>query len=1149
MSHSQVINARYELQRELGRGGMGVVYAAFDRLTKQPVALKQVVLQPAALAFQSLSVYNDPHIALAREFQTLASLRHPHIVSVLDYGFHQVDAVVTPFFTMELLSDALDIKAFGAALSQTGKVQVLIQMLSALAYLHRRGILHRDLKPANVLVRPPSIATGDDKAIVKVMDFGLAATVNQMHTQADGLLSGTLAYLAPEVLQQHAAPSVQSDLFAFGLIAYEVFTGQHPFADDNLTVMLMGLMEREADVTVFDDPLAQWFGTMLAKSPTERPPDAFAALDAFCQAVGYAQPPEAQAVRESFLQASNFVGRDVELKQLKAALSAFKASSSDDVVGEAVDTRQAFYLVGGESGVGKTRLIDELRTLALVDGLQVLRGQAVDGGGLPFQAWRSVLRQAVLMVDFDHEADALTVSILKALVPDIDDLLGYAVTNPPAVVGQTQQNRLVFAIVDVFKRLPHRTLLMLEDLQWANESLMPLQQMLKVAEQLPNVLVVATYRSDERPDLPQILAGFDVMMLSRLSRETISELSSAMLGEAGQNPQLVDLLANETEGNTFFMLEVVRALAEEAGRLADIGSMTLPRQILTGGMQAVLRRRLQRVPQADQPLLQRAAVAGRQIDRQLLQHIMPDADIDGWLYRAEAAAVLTVQNNQWQFAHDKLREATLQNVSDAQRAHLHRDIATTIEAIYPDNADYNEALLDHWHEAGDVDKAMQYLQPVAQYLVEIAAGYHRAQTLLERGLANLGPDDSRRPVLMNWLAYSLMRQGEHAAAVDMLKAVQTLAQTHANQHEMAYSLYLLGNIMQEKSDYVQARDYYQQGLALFRQLDDQVHIARSLIQLGSTAQDQAQYAPAQDYFEQALALSIAIDDQRSMGICANNLGSLMNELGDYTASQAYFKQSLAISQAIGDLRGIASSYNNLGFITSQLGDREGCKHYLHKSLSIFQATGDINSLATAYNNLGALAAYDEDYDLSRDYLEQSLVLRRKLDDQNGISYGLTNLGLIAYRTQDYQRARILTEESLAIRRAIEEPQGVVLGLTNLSHIYLRLGYDAAPVRAMLHEGLTIALDLQAPPLVLSVLIAVVVLMFRHEDRVRAIELLGMVQAHPAYNTNIADWMTLWQPELEADLDPAAWQAALKRGESLDFDATVQAIGQALQAGA
>ena len=159
----EALNRRYILLDPIGRGGMGEVFRALDRLTGGHVALKRMPLRPIESAgsrlpglsrmgrgLPSLQLHGK-RLALANEFRTLASLRHPHIVSVLDYGF---DARREPYLTMELLADAQQLLPFAAQAPREVKLHLLAQLLRALSYLHRRGVLHRDLNSRNCAVFP-----------------------------------------------------------------------------------------------------------------------------------------------------------------------------------------------------------------------------------------------------------------------------------------------------------------------------------------------------------------------------------------------------------------------------------------------------------------------------------------------------------------------------------------------------------------------------------------------------------------------------------------------------------------------------------------------------------------------------------------------------------------------------------------------------------------------------------------------------------------------------------------------------------------------------------------------------------------------------------------------------------------------------------
>lgn len=189
-----LVGQRYQQLALLGEGGMGCVYRVLDRLTGRQVALKRVALSSlaqtqtvqASVSARSLgsrssqqpSAQRTFRLALAHEFRTLATLRHPNIVSVLDYGF---DEEREPFFTMELLEAPRDLLTATRTASLPEKLGILAQLLRALSYLHRHNIVHRDLKPSNI-----QVIAGKGGPQLKLLDFGIA-----FHSGANVELSGT----------------------------------------------------------------------------------------------------------------------------------------------------------------------------------------------------------------------------------------------------------------------------------------------------------------------------------------------------------------------------------------------------------------------------------------------------------------------------------------------------------------------------------------------------------------------------------------------------------------------------------------------------------------------------------------------------------------------------------------------------------------------------------------------------------------------------------------------------------------------------------------------------------------------------------------------------------------------------------------------
>jgi len=263
------IGAQYELQEELGRGGMAVVYRARDLRLKRPVAIKVL---PPELAF-------DPAVRtrFTREAQTSAQLAHPHIVQIYDVG--ERDGIA--FFVMALVTGG----TLGRRLAAEPRQPVedarrwLAEVADALAYAHARGVVHRDIKPDNVLLdRDSGRAVVTDFGIARAMESGARLTLT-------GIAIGTPAYMSPEQAEGTATVDGRSDLYALGVLGYQMLTGRVPFSGGNaMAVMLKHATERPYPIADLrpDAPraLCAAIERALEKAPADRWPDAMAMRDA-----------------------------------------------------------------------------------------------------------------------------------------------------------------------------------------------------------------------------------------------------------------------------------------------------------------------------------------------------------------------------------------------------------------------------------------------------------------------------------------------------------------------------------------------------------------------------------------------------------------------------------------------------------------------------------------------------------------------------------------------------------------------------------------------------------------------------------------------------------------------------------------------------
>jgi tetratricopeptide (TPR) repeat protein len=628
----------------------------------------------------------------------------------------------------------------------------------------------------------------------------------------------------------------------------------------------------------------------------------------------------------------------------------------------------------------------------------VLQGQAVSEGGTPYQLWQQVLKNLVLL----NNVDLMEASILKPVVDGVDALLEMPIPNPPDLTPESAQKRLHNTIASLLRRVSGTVLILLEDLHWASsESLGLLTHLNRLAPQL-SVLLIGTYRDDEYPHFRASLPEMRLIHLARLAQEEIVQLSHSMIGDAAKSHHVADFLQRETEGNVYFLIEVVRALAEEAGQLDRIGRMTLPERVFAGGVQQIVQRRLARVSDSTRRLLNLAAVAGRILDEAILQVAVPEADLTSWLTECADAAILEVRENRWRFAHDKLRETLLAGLTEVEQAALHRTVASALEQVYPQAEEYLSALAHHWRMAGDQDKEIHYAELAAQQALKTSAN----------------------------------RQ-----AIPLLKRVLELFPSRENAEDhlrYAQLQLLLGRAHLGLSAFTEARQYFYAALSIAEQFDDQKLAAYALDALGNIAMRQGDFEGGRVKFEKSLELFQALDWKEGMARPLNNLGIIKRLAGEFEAAQSYLKRSMEVAAEVGWKEGIAHPLVNLGIVHSQLAEFEASNHAFEQALLIYQEIGAKAGMVRVYNNLSTNAARQQKFEEAKEHLHHALALARETNEKEILAIILLNLGTLAADKMQLQEAYSHLCESLRTSMEIGIIPIAVQVMPSFAKVFLKL---------------------------------------------------------------------------------------------------------------
>jgi len=1005
-------NGRYAILKKLGEGGKGVVYKARDTVLNRVVAIK--ILKSAVQGEEAYSRF-------MREAQVTAKLNHPNIVSIHDIGREDEKQ----FFVIEFV-DGMSVRSLMESYPE-GKcdiqtvLRVGVDVCSALRYAHSQGVLHRDIKPENIMITQEGIA--------KLMDFGLAKMLGQPSVTDEGIIVGTVAYVAPEIALGKGADA-RSDLYSFGAVLYETVTGKPPFpGEDPVKAIFSHIHDFPVSPSrlnpMVPQALVDCIMKLLEKEPDKRYQSAADLLQVLKEiAEGFVREVLVPSYKPSALVPSP---RPPRAREVRLIDRVEEMCLLRDAVDKAVRGEGNVVFLYGEAGIGKTRLARELGAYAHLRGMQVLLAKCSSlyrmDGVPPFVLWKEVIKNYLEVCPPEQLQKVIGYypSEVSKLVPELNQKLGVVPESLP-INPEHERDRLFEAvsqfITNISKEGP--LLVLLDDLHLSDQSSLLLLHYLARGVYKEPLLFLGAYRDadlDERHPLSPILTELNKermlqsVQLKRMSSNDVSQMIEEILEQGDVPKDFCELVYMKTRGNPFFVEEVIKSLKEEEviyrdenkWKFKEVSTIEFPKTV-----KSVIKLRISRLEDECQNALTMASFIGNDFTFETLCGVTSFEEdkalevIEKILKTGLVKERVIRGEDVYSFTDIIVRDVVHEEVSHLRHKKLHDVVGCALEKAYARNIDEHFGeLAYHFLEAGEKDKALDYFLKAGEKAATVYAN--------------------------------------NEAASYFQSALKLLEEKEGKLKEKVYVLERLGDIKKLVGENDSCIRHWSDALVLWRQLDEKGKVARLHRKIANVLWDEmGNTEKAKGHHNEALKILENEPESVELASLCEDMARMLYRTGDMAEALSWAEKALELARKLNAFEVVASSYASLGVIFSFTGDSKKAIECHERALKIALDNGYMDTALRSYNNLAATLPAEEN-EKQMECCEKGLKLAKKVGNVYWISWIGTNLADKYIDIGNVNEAVFLAEESVALDRKSNNMSYLSVSMDVLGFAYQVLG--------------------------------------------------------------------------------------------------------------
>ncbi len=920
-----VLGGRYEILQLLGMGGMGAVYKAHDMEVDRAVGLK--VIRPDLAGNPAILARFKQELILARQ------VTHKNIIRIYDLS----EAEGVKFITMEFIEgeDLRTILTRAGKLAPDDAIGIIRQTCNGLQAAHAEGVIHRDLKPSNIM--------RDGAGRVVIMDFGLAKTVQSDGMTQTGMMIGTMEYMSPEQAMGSDLDA-RSDIFAIGLIFYELITGNMPYrADSAIASLVRRTQERAVPLHEVEPTAPLPVSQIVAKCLERNPKDRYSSVQELLDDLDLAQGkrPRSSVSGQSALRMSAFAGDAVTIGAPSPAVPQPE--------------------VGTKPGSPRKWMLVAAMVLVAVLGVGGYFAFSGHTGTSTSKTQPAVAAMSLAVIPYynasgDASLDWLSSSLSDTLSTDI---------GPSGAIRQVSQSRLQQVLHDLRispqQELDLATLKRIADV--TNADMVVTGKYVKIGDQIQITSTVDDLKHDRQSEIVTTVAGEkDLLASISTLAQNVREKLAASSGVKDLQLRTPFVLTKSVPALRAYNEGLQLARANNYGEAAK----KLEEATTDDPTFALAFSQLAEAYKA-QGFDDKAELASRQAVT--LSDNLPDNE--KFLIEAKNA-VVTNDTDKAIAAYEKLTAAN------------------------PDDTDAQFALAQLYERAANFDAARKHLAVVraedknnpdvllASGRVEIRAGNPQAGLAYLGSAYNLatqtGNDVLKASILQaEGIAYKLLHQPKEA-----LKNYQdalVIRKSLNLQGAVAASLNEIGQMQDQLGDSNAALASFKDSLEIRKKIGDKSGTALGMLDLGTFYNDHARYEDALKSLNDALSQFRDLEDQPSQAVCLNNIGTAEFGLGNFQAALTYYQQALDMREKLKDVDGISETLHNLADTNVKLGQYDVAIAQYLKAIDTARASGNQPHVALGSTSLGELFAVQGHYARALKSYQDAVNGFRSLNDQ------------------------------------------------------------------------------------------------------------------------------------------------------------------------